>query len=293
MSWPFPHTLYFCNMQKIKRLFNHRFGPLAVLALIVFILSFITTVVLMIKSWPNLELTPLRFISIFLIGLFYDLVVWSFFAIPVALYCWLMKDSFYRNKWFRIPLFLLFFILTFLLVLNACGEVVFWDEFGVRYNFIAVDYLIYTTEVINNILESYNIPLIAGGVILVVILILILVRKPLTASQNVVMRFGRRTIFFLLFMLVPVAGYFLVNNRLKNISNNNYVNELSGNGIYEFGAAFWNNEIDYKKFYKTENDTASIKILRSVLQAPDAKFINDSLNIDRIITSDSLQHKWN
>jgi hypothetical protein len=30
-----------------------------------------------------------------------------------------------------------------------------WNEFGVRYNFIAVNYLIYTNEVIGNIMESY------------------------------------------------------------------------------------------------------------------------------------------
>jgi hypothetical protein len=29
------------------------------------------------------------------------------------------------------------------------------NEFGVRYNFIAVNYLIYTNEVIGNIMESY------------------------------------------------------------------------------------------------------------------------------------------
>ena len=35
-------------------------------------------------------------------------------------------------------------------------------NFGVRFNFIAVDYLVYTQEVIKNILESYPIPLLLG-----------------------------------------------------------------------------------------------------------------------------------
>ena len=39
----------------------------------------------------------------------------------------------------------------------------FWNEFGVRYNFIAVDYLVYTNTVIGNIMESYPvIPLFIG-----------------------------------------------------------------------------------------------------------------------------------
>lgn len=280
-------------MRKLQNVFQYRFGPLAVLALIVFTLSFITRVTLLIISWPNLELSFLRFFSIFFIGFFYDIIVWSFFAIPVALYCWLMKDSWYQKKWQRIPLFFLFFLITLILVLNVGGEIIFWDEFNVRYNFIAVDYLVYTTEVLGNIWESYNIPLIGAAIIIAVAAILFLVRKKINDSQQVSMRFGKRTFFFFLFMLIPVAGYFLVNNRFKNISSNNYVNELGGNGIYEFGSAFWNNEIDYNKFYATRNDTANFKILRNMLQAPNATFGNDSLSIERQIRNDSPEHTWN
>lgn len=280
-------------MRKLQAIFRHRYGPLAVLALILLTLSFITRVTLFIISWANLELSFLKIISIFFVGLFYDIVVWSFFAIPVALYCWLMKDSWYQKKWQRIPLFFLFFLITLILVLNVGGEIIFWGEFNVRYNFIAVDYLVYTTEVIGNIIESYNIPLIGVAVTLATAVILFLVRKKLTASQEVSMRFGKRTVFFLAFMLLPVAGYFLVNNRLKNSSGNNYVNELSGNGIYEFGSAFWHNEIEYDKFYTTRNDTANFKILRTMLQAPNASFSNDPLSIEREIKNDSPEHKWN
>ena len=277
----------------MQALFKHRFGPLVVLALIVFTLSFITRVTLMIISWTNLELTFLRFTGIFFIGLFYDMIVWSFFAIPVALYCWLMKDTWYQKKWQRIPLFILFFIITLILVINVGGEIIFWDEFNVRYNFIAVDYLVYTTEVLGNIRESYNIPFIAAGVAMLTVFIIFSIRKKLTASQEVSMRFGKRTVFFFVFMLVPVAGYFLVNNRLKNSSSNNYVNELGGNGIYEFGSAFWNNELDYNKFYATRNDSANFKILRNMLQTPNAVFSNDPLSIERQIKNDSAEHRWN
>lgn len=280
-------------MIKLQPAFRHRFGPLTVLALILFALSFLTRLTLLIISWPNIELTLLRIIGIFFIGFFYDLVVFSFFAIPVALYCWLMKDSWYPKKWQRIPLFILFFLITLILVVNVGGEIIFWEEFNVRYNFIAVDYLVYTNEVLGNIWESYNVPVIASAVAIATAAILFIVRKKLTASQEVSMRFGKRTVFFLCFMLLPVAGYFLVNNRIKDTSNNNYVNELGGNGIYEFGAAFWHNEIDYNKFYVTRNDTANFKILRNMLQAPNAIFKDDPLSIERQIKNDSPEHRWN
>ena len=280
-------------MKKADTVFKHRFGPVAVIVLLVCSLSFITRLALLIKSWVNLELNPLNFIGIFVIGFLYDLVVSSFFAIPMALYCWIMKDSWYQKSWQRIPLFMLFFIITLILVLNAGSEVVFWDEFSVRYNFIAVDYLIYTTEVLGNIWESYNIPLIGSGVLMATAVILFLLRKKITASQQLSMRFAKRSKFFLLFLIVPLAAYFLVNNRIKNTGNNNYVNELGGNGIYEFGTAYWNNEIDYNRFYATRNDTANFKILRSLLQAPNATFTNNPLSIERVIKNDSPEHKWN
>lgn len=280
-------------MNRFARLFNHRFGPLAVVWLLVVLISFCTRIFLFFWSWNSLELNPLKVVGIFVLGLFYDTVVASFFCIPVALYCWLMKDSFYRNRWNRIPLFILFFIITLILIVNAGAEIAFWDEFNVRFNFIAVDYLIYTTEVLGNIWESYNIPLIAGGVVIVTVLLLWFNRKKIIASQAPVMRFGKRTAFFLLFMLVPLAGYFLVNNRFKNISGNNYVNELGGNGIYEFGAAFWNNEIDYTRFYAVNANSKNISIVKNMLQAPGTLFTGDSLSLERKITSDSVEKKWN
>ena len=280
-------------MNKMQKIFTHRFGPLIVLAIIVCALNFIIRLTLLINSWTDVELSLLSFLGIFIVGLFYDLVVWSFFAIPVAFYCWLMKDSWYKKKWGLIPLSILFSILILILVFSAGGEIVFWDEFNVRYNFIAVDYLIYTTEVINNIIESYNMPLIIGSVLLVVFFVVFLIRKKIVLSQQQSYRFKKRTIAFFIFMLLPTAGYFLVNNLYKNFSQNNYVNELAGNGIYEFGSAFWNNEIDFNRFYATRNDTANFTILRKMTQTTNSTLGNDLLSVDREIKNDSPAKKWN
>ena len=280
-------------MRNRKSIFQHRFGPVAVIAIMVAGISFFTRVILMIKSWSTLELTPFRFFAIYLIGLLYDLTVSSFFAIPVAIYCWLMKDAWYQKKWQRLPLFLLFSIISFILVTAAGSEIIFWNEFAVRFNFIAVDYLIYTNEVLENIWESYNMPLIISLVVILVSMLLFLLKGKIIASQQVSMRFVHRTIFMLIFSLLPLSGYFLINNQLKIISNNNYVNELGGNGVYEFGAAFWNNEIDYHQFYIERNDTANFSLLRSMLQAPNATFTADPLSIERVIKPDSPRHNWN
>ena len=280
-------------MNKLPAFFKHRFGPILVLTLIICSISFITRVVLLIKCFSSIDLSLKNLLGIFLVGLFYDIVVSSFFAIPVALYCWLINDSFYKRKGQLIPLFALFFLLVFLIIGIAGSEIVFWNEFNVRFNFIAVDYLVYTNEVLGNIKESYNMPVIITVVVAATICVLFFVSKKLRASQFVSMQFAKRSLYFLIFLLFPLAAYFLVNNRFKNISNNNYVNELGGNGTYEFGAAFWNNELDYNRFYLVKNDTANFKILRTQLQTSNATFVKDPLSVERVIKNDSAEKKWN
>lgn len=280
-------------MSKLQAVFKHRFGVLAVVLLLVTVLSFLTRLFLFIRSWSNLELTVLNTAGIFLIGFFYDIIVGLFFCVPIAFYCWLMKDSWYRKKWNRTPLFIFFFLVILILVVNAGAEIAFWEEFNVRFNFIAVDYLIYTTEVLGNIWESYNIPLIASGFIVLTVLLLILSRKKIIASQSVSMRFAKRTVFFFIYLVITAGGYFLVNNSFKNTGDNNYVNELGGNGIYEFGSAYWHNEIDYNKFYAVNDDRKNFNILRDMMQAPGTVFINDPMSIERKISSDSPEHRWN
>lgn len=280
-------------MKKYSQVFNHRYGPLAIVVLLVVCISFITRVTLMIKSWPDLELSLGRIAGIYFIGLFYDLVVASFFCIPVALYCWLMKDSWYQSKFSRVPLYFIFFIITLILVVNAGAEFAFWDEFGVRFNFIAVDYLVYTNEVLGNIRESYNIPMIVSAVLITSLGIFLLIRKKLHASQQTSLRFGKRSLYFLLFLVITSLAYFGVNNHYKNFSSNNYVNELGGAGIYEFGAAFWNNEIDYTQFYRVNNDKENMALLRSKLRLPGTVMLNDPMSLERVIKADSAEHRWN
>ena len=68
--------------------------------------------------------------------------------------------------WRRITMYSTWAVYVLLFLFVSAGEYFFWQEFGVRYNFIAVDYLVYTHEVLGNIMESYSIvPLILLAII--------------------------------------------------------------------------------------------------------------------------------
>jgi hypothetical protein len=61
--------------------------------------------------------------------------------------------------------FLCYFYMFYLFYANGISEYFFLNEFGVCYSLIAVNYLIYTNEVIGNIMESYPvIPLFSAFV---------------------------------------------------------------------------------------------------------------------------------
>jgi phosphoglycerol transferase MdoB-like AlkP superfamily enzyme len=281
-------------MNRLQQLLRHRFGPVFLMALLVTGVSFLTRIGLIIYSFGDLDNNVAGIIGSLLVGLLYDLIVASFFSLPLALYCWLMKDSLYRKRWQRFILYIFFVIGIIFIVFNAIAEFVFWDEFKSRFNFIAVDYLVYTNEVMNNIIESYNMPLVVTGLLAAGLLLFWPIRKMADLSLQTSMRFKQRTKVFLLYLLVPLAGYFLVSNSFKNISRNRFVNELGGNGMYEFGHAFWHNELDYSTFYVTRPDAANFNTVRKLLQEKGSSFTTGTdFSTERIITSDSAEKKMN
>ena len=189
------------------------------------------------------------------------------------------KGPGFRLKWRGWVLLTDIFLLTFFLFFNAAGEFFFWQEFGNRYNFIAVDYLVYTNEVIGNVNESYPVGWIIATVALLTIPVVLWSRRFVRQSVKIYVPFVRRTLIALLILIFPLIVYFGVTSKFRKFSSNEYANELAGNGIYEFGAAFLNNELDFFKFYKTLPDDQAFRIVRQQLEAPYAKFTSNDIYI--------------
>lgn len=101
----------------------------------------------------------LSLLAVFGWGIVYDLGAACWFSIPLVVLLTILPERFFERPWGRLSMHAIVFPVIFLLLFGLAAEWVFWDEFGVRFNFIAVDYLVYTQEVVENILESYPIPL--------------------------------------------------------------------------------------------------------------------------------------
>ena len=113
-------------------------------------------------------------------GLLFDIGAAAWFSLPLVVVLTLLPARFFARRWGRIAAHVLALAVIYLLVFDTVAEWVFWDEFGVRFNFIAVDYLVYTHEVTGNIRESYPMPLILSSLGAGALLVYVLVR--LTAA---------------------------------------------------------------------------------------------------------------
>ncbi len=278
----------------IQRILSHRFGTAALLVGLVLIISFLTRIVLLVKSFSGVDFTILNLSGIFILGLFYDLINAGYFIIPLMLYLWIAPDKLFRKNWHRFLLYGIFFFFTFGLLFNAVSEFFFWDEFNSRFNFIAVDYLVYTTEVIGNIRQSYPIELIIIILFLATVGIIYFLRPYIKLSVEHSIRFKKRTIWVLSILLIPVISFFTINNKLHRFSSNAFVNELSGNGLYELFAAYLNNELDYEQFYMKIDNTEAFKRIRKLVKTPESEFISsDPQSIERKITATEPERKLN
>lgn len=215
----------------------------------------------------------------------YKAFTW-YIALRWAIFTFLsFQQASFRKRWRTGVLYLVFFLTTFLLLFNGISEGFFWTEFSTRYNFIAVDYLVYTNEVIGNIRESYPVNWIAAGVLLATAGVFFTYRKTLALSVAAPSPFGKRTLGALGLLLAAAGLHWGVTGEGRKFSKNEYANELAGNGMYCFGNAFWNNELDFYKFYKTLPDSEAFALVRKDLAAPYSRFTSpDSFNIERTIS---------
>jgi len=206
--------------------------------------------VLMTQTWHAAQMTFASALSVFGAGLAFDLVTLAL-LLPAVL---LLESALgtrrqpgrMRHGLVLAVAALVFFALGF----GVMAEWFFWDEFGVRFNFIAVDYLVYTQEVVGNIRESFPVGTLLGGLAVVVLALVWMSRGWLLRAAAPGAQ--RQTRVGVWLASVAVAGMLgSAWSMDAHYGTNEYQRELSANGIYSFAYAFVNNEIDYFDFYAT------------------------------------------
>jgi phosphoglycerol transferase MdoB-like AlkP superfamily enzyme len=208
---------------------------------------------LRVALWFNVGLDSVGFsqaLYAFVIGFWFDLATLTILISPWLIGSVLIPYKIRASKWATRLAWLGIALMIYALVFGAIAEYIFWQEFTTRFNFIAVDYLIYTHEVIGNIRESYPVPLILLAIGLLTVIFTWLLKRYFTLK---VLNYSLKNKYylFIFFSIIPLLSLAYSNADQMHFSLNSYANELSGNGLFSFAAAARRNELDYDQFYRT------------------------------------------
>jgi hypothetical protein len=148
----------------------------------------------------------------------------------------------------------------------AVAELLFWNEFDARFNFIAVDYLIYTVEVIGNIRESYPLPALLGALAAFGLGAAWLRERfwPVRAQPAWTLR-DRVGIALFAVLAAAIAGTGALRmdgdvDQVPGLRGNVRNQELARNGPVSFVAALRSNELSFRRFYPTLDDARVIRL---------------------------------
>lgn len=237
--------------------------PFIHLALLFLTIASLTRLVLTLHA--GLDNVPLTlWPGLFLHGLGFDFVALFWILAPMLMWAAIWPVRWRDTRWqggFRLVIFFVFAV-SFIFI--ALSEWTFWEEFETRFNFIAVDYLVYTHEVIGNIVESYSVPALLTGVVVLALGLTWLFRHPIRRAPAPAPQAGWRVMYAVLAVLLPWSTLHLSDIDQMEFSQNAYANELSGNGLMTFFAAYQRNELDYERFYATMPPAQATRILREL-----------------------------
>jgi phosphoglycerol transferase MdoB-like AlkP superfamily enzyme len=250
---------------------------------------------LFIISLPKVNFNITGVLKIYLLGLNYDIGVALLLTAIYNLYLLFLPRKLSNSLANKLMTYTGLSFMLLISIFSFFAEFVFWQEFESRFNFIAVDYLIYTNEVVNNINESYPLPFLIGGVLVLVFIVMWIFAKTKVFQYSFESRmpFKYRALMSGILLIITISYPLLLNNSFSESSNNRYQNELSKAGIYSFFSAYKNNELNYNDFYSMMLADKAYALIRKELKERQSEFIKSGHSIKRIIKNDGALYQPN
>ncbi|MDD7915698.1 LTA synthase family protein [Polaribacter ponticola] len=279
----------------INRILPKRFSLLKTFAFIYLTFAFIVRLCLYFYAFNHIDFSFINLIKILGIGLFFDIGSLAYFLALYAFYLLLIPVKFHGSKLDKIITKFSFGLFVFIITFSFLAEIPFWLEYQRRFNFIAVDYLLYTYEVVENIHQSFPLPLVISFIVLVLILSIKFAKKR-DAYKNTFENsdsFKAKIIPFTILLLTVILFHINIKNvQAENFTNVNE-NELAKSGIYSFFAAYKSNELNFKDFYVTISPNENYSILRNSIKAENDSLLNFGKNIKRYTKNIGIEQKPN
>lgn len=242
-----------------------RFSLAALLAAVLMGCALLTRLALLLYARADLVAGAGSIAQAFAVGELFDLVTTLWLIAPLVLVLALLPDSWFRRRpvrgWMRAWLFVLFALSAFVIA----AEILFFDEFNGRFNFVAVDYLIFPTEVVTNLWESYPLGAIVAGVIALGVLGVWLARGRIRRALDLQTSAARRLGIAFAYAGSLGALTLAVSPEMARVSDDRALNEIALNGYYTFWLAFLGQDAPYEGLYATRSPEAEEARLRTLL----------------------------
>ncbi|MBW3521231.1 LTA synthase family protein [Chryseobacterium sp. NKUCC03_KSP] len=264
----------------LKKPFLGRFSALFSTLGLYLLLSFLIRVALLIWSSKDVDLNLFYIIRAFFTGFLYDLAIGSLFLFLYGIYLLFFPKRWIGSVFDRCFTYFYLTLIFIIIYFSLLAEIPFWDEFGVRFNFIAVDYLIYTYEVVENINQSYPLPVIALVLVGLIVSTIFIFKKRNIFKNTFSDKspISNRIKYVLPFVIIAVALGFVMKNKQADFSNNLVVNELGKNGAFSFVSAFKSNELDYETFYPKLSDKEAYSVVKKSLLQEDQNYVSSQFD---------------
>lgn len=257
------------------------------------IASTITRLVLIVVNFTELPHSVFLFIYSFFIGFVFDLFIAICFIMPLILFLLLLPSRWRQSVFLRWTVIPAWFVFIFASLYLGVTELFFFNEFSSRFNYVAVDYLIYPHEVFINIWDTYPVLTVIITTLIISLSTALLYRKKLVTNFVDYPKLFRKRLAILGFYSVAlVALYFIVDTDEARISENRILNEVSLNGVYTFFYAGFTNELDYNQYYETIDQKEAQTILRTAVAGINDQFLDDN-SINRRVKSSNPNRRYN
>jgi len=242
---------------------GHRFGGVTLFVLGFLLFSTISRIGLTAKAAAVVSWDP-TLPAAYGLGFFFDLLTAGLCGIPLVLWLMLLPQSLFVHPVHRAGVRFLTMLALFAGCFVTAAEWVFWHELDARFNFVSVDYLIYTYEVVGNIWQSYPMPVILCGLAITTTVLYLVLRQTRSlalwlASRTPVVS---RVATGLLLIIAPAVLIIGVDQTDISDFTNNANRELAKNGVFSFFAVLRAKQLDYGTFYMTTDERTALERAR-------------------------------
>ncbi len=260
-----------------------------------FLISLLCRLLLLATAWHDVSWNP-SLLGAFAFGVFFDAAAGLFAALPWVLLGAVAPSRFLRSRpgaWMLVALMTIF---ASLLIFIGTSEWFFWDEFGARFNFIAVDYLVWTQEVLGNISESYPmVPILSAIVVAGAAVAWLMKRRGVFAWAAAGQTGWRdRAGVTVVWVAAAAVAFFFVSQPAMPAFRNQFNGEIAKNGPWSFFAAFRQMELDFLKWYPALPPAEALEVTKSLLTTATEKSASAAPDdLARTISPAGPERRWN